>query len=351
MLRPLPAVLLAGLLAIPLASGGARGQAGADAEALWAAGLRARALDVMEQQLASRPDDDALRLALAGRQLELQRATAALATANPLGPEADGLRGMAYSVLARYAEAVPLLSAADPGQALMRVEALMALGRDGEADTALAAARAVVGDGDPRLLSLTGRRAAASGRHEDAVAAFRAALAADPLDRQALFGLGQSLVRSGHRDEGLAVLQRHRELLPLLDQRDSSLQALDLDRSHADSHAAVGDIERQLGLLESSQQRYRAAEALSDPADLAPIVLRHARLLAEDLHDLPGALALLDAATGTAADARLPVRAGDLLAAAGRTAEAIDRYRRALELRPGDEHIAQRLRALEEAPK
>ncbi|HZL99192.1 MAG TPA: tetratricopeptide repeat protein, partial [Planctomycetota bacterium] len=273
--------------------GPAAAQSG-DTQALWDAGRRAEALDAWAAQLAARPDDDALRLALARRQMEVSRFAAALETVGPLGETGDSLRGRALHQLYRYEEALPYLRPEDPFEGLLRVDALLALARRDEADAELASLARVRGEDDGPVLSLRGRRLLDQGRFAEAVPVFRAALASDPLDRQALFGLGQSLLRSGQPEEGQSVLQRHREILPLLDQRDFALQGLSLEPLHADGHAAVGDVERQLGLLDSAEQRYRRALELADGPALVPITLRFARLLAEDRRDPDAAVALLD---------------------------------------------------------
>jgi len=333
--------LLAGALRVALQD------PAADADPMWELGQRDQALAAWERELAADPADAVLRRRLASRLMEAQRWEAALRVAEPLGAEADGLRGSALFVLARYEEALRYLSAADPAQALLRVEALDALGRAQQADAAVEEAARVLGEGHPRVAVLRGRRLVAAGRFADALPHFRSAHAADPLDREALFGLGQALVRTGAREEGLALLQRHREVLPLLDARDFALQSLGLDPSHAANHARLGDAERALGRLDQAEAAYLHASALAgSAAELSPVILRHARLLHEDRGDLAAALALLDQALARAPDTRLAVRAGDLLAGAGRTAEARERYARALALRPGDAQIEQRLAAL-----
>ena len=106
-------------------------------QALWDSGHRADALDAWAARLAQQPDDAALRLQLAGRQMEVDRFAAALETAAPLGPEADALRGRALHQLYRYEEALPYLRADDPFEGLLRVDALLALGRSEQADTEL----------------------------------------------------------------------------------------------------------------------------------------------------------------------------------------------------------------------
>jgi tetratricopeptide (TPR) repeat protein len=314
-----------------------------DAETLWGTGRRSEALEQMASELERRPQDATLRRLLAERQMEVQRFAAALETAAPLGPELDGLRGQALYLLARYDEALQHLQPGDPLQSLMIVDSLMALGRGAEAEVALTDASRVLGADHPRVLTLRARGLAEAGRHAEAVPVFRQALAADGLDREALFGLGRALVRSGQREEGLAVLERHRQIVPLLDQRDFAIQSLALEPLHADSHAALGDVERELGLLDSAEQRYLRAAELAAADGLVPIALRHARLLAEDRDDLHQALARLDEADRRAPDARLRVRAGDLLAGSGSWAEALARYERALLLRPDEPQIQRRI--------
>jgi len=316
-----------------------------DGDALWAAGQRQAALAALEEQLARQPADDALRLHLAQRQSEAGRWEAALATAASLGPQADHLRGTALYILTRFEEALAFLDPADPGQCLMRLDALLALGRMDEADAAIAAAVAVRGADDEALAVLRGRWLAAHGRFAEAVPEFRAALVRDPLDRTALFGLGQALVRSGERTEGLALLERHRMLLPWLDKHDFALQALDLNPLHADHHAQLGDIERELQLLDSAELRYRRAEELADAGALVPIVLRHARLLDENRGTPQAAMALLDEAFTRVPDPRLAVRAADVALKSGHAAEAVTRLTRIARSRPGDAQIQQRLAA------
>jgi tetratricopeptide (TPR) repeat protein len=143
------------------------------------------------------------------------------------------------------------------------------------------------------------------------------------------------------------LLARHRELAPLIDQLDFALRAVDLAPRHASSHALVGDAERALHHTDRALQAYQLAARLATPDELAPIVLRLARLLEDDLQQVDEALAVLDGAAadpgGLAPDARLVVRAGDLLVRAGRWTEAVSRYERAQALRPRDGAIQQRL--------
>ncbi|HSS20456.1 MAG TPA: FG-GAP-like repeat-containing protein [Pyrinomonadaceae bacterium] len=49
-------------------------------------------------------------------------------------------------------------------------------------------------------------------KYPEAIAAFRVALAAEPYNATALYSLGQALMRSGQRDEGLSVTERFKQL-------------------------------------------------------------------------------------------------------------------------------------------
>lgn len=321
-----------------------------EAEALWAAGRRADAIARLEASLAEAPDDDALRLDLARRQLAVHRYAAAAETAGPLGAEGRSVRGPALYVLARYEEALPLLDRDDPDDVLMMLDALTALGRLDEADALTDHAADVRGADDAAVLVHRGQAAARSGDHAAAVTLFERSLAADPLDAAALYGLGTSLVRSGRRAEGLARLAEHRELVPKLDALDFARRSVDLDPAHADNHGVLGDAERALGRLAPAAAAYRRGlELASDGRAGVPIALRWARLLTEERDDVDGAVALLDDAWARFGDVRLPVRAGDLLADAGRIDEALARYDTALEAAPGQAAILARRAAAEDA--
>ena len=46
----------------------------------------------------------------------------------------------------------------------------------------------------------------------EAIAVFRAAMSVEPYNGSALYGLGQALLRTNQREEGLAITQRFKEL-------------------------------------------------------------------------------------------------------------------------------------------
>ena len=316
-----------------------------DPGALWAAGRRADAIHALQARLQASPDDRPLRLDLAERQLEVHWYSAALETVGPLGQEADRVRARALYRLGRWDEALVLLSRDDPGEILLRLEAQEVLGQDAGSEADLARASELLGADDPHLLVYQARAEARRGRWPEAVAAFRRAVASDPYDGAALFGLGRALISAGERDEGLAVLERHRTLVPLLDQLDFAERSVDLAPLHAPNHAAVGDAQRALGRLDEAQAAYARAIDLARGEELVPIALRQARLLAQDRSNVEGAVSALESAAARFPDARLFVRSGDLLMTAGRPLDAVQRFLRARELRPDDAQIAQRIEA------
>lgn len=314
-----------------------------DPAALWIDGHREEAIAALTAAVDKAPADRELRGRLVTWELQVHRYRAALDHMQPMAGSARALRGEALYHLGEYARAVELLSDDDPAQVLMRIDAFEALERFAESDASLVRARATLGAQDPRVLSCEGRRLAREARFDEAAAAFRAALAQDPLDGEALFGLGRALVQGGKRDEGLAVLEKHRRLTPLLDQLDFAQRGLDLAPAHAPNHTALGDAERALGRLDRAEAAYRAAARFATPEELVPNTLRHARLLSDDRGNAQAAIDLLVKTAEHAPDARLFVRAGDLMRDAQRESEAIAMYAKALALRPKDSEVQKRI--------
>jgi tetratricopeptide (TPR) repeat protein len=318
-----------------------------DPQTLWASGERLAAIEELDRRLsvgsADSPEDERT---LALWQLTVHRYAAALETCAAHAPGLDDLRGEALYALVRYDEALRYLDPDRPTHALLVVDALVALGELERADEALGRARGVLGQDDARLARFEGQAHARAARHPQAVERFRAALATDPLDQAALFGLGRSLVALGERDEGLTALAEHRRLAPLVDALDFARQSLDLAPNHAPNIASVAGAERDLGRLDLARDLYLRALDLAAPEELTPIALRAARLLEEDLKQPEPALSILRTALERASDVRLAVRAGDVAERLGRPEEARALWERALRARPDDAAIRQRLERL-----
>jgi Flp pilus assembly protein TadD len=148
-----------------------------------------------------------------------------------------GRRGEALEHLRRAA-------VLEPTSALYRfrlAETLNLLGQDCRED--LAAAREI-DRADPWINNLHGQLLAADGRHDEAVAAFRAALAAVPGDRDVSANLAEALVATGAREEAGRVLEAalasHPEDPRLLNQRGTlAARAREFARAIADYEKAL----------------------------------------------------------------------------------------------------------------
>ena len=329
-------------------------QASPEAERLWAEGERLVAIERMTAELEQRPGDELLRLSLVERELLTSRFEAALAHSEGLPVERRGLRGRALYFLTRYGEALDFLGEKDPDELLMRAEALRALGRLEEVDALLPRLREVLGPERVEVRLLEARGLLRRGESEPALELLRGVLRDDPLQAEALFTLGRALLRAGARKEGLLLLQRHRELVPLLDRLDFARRGVALSPRGGANQAALGDA--WLALVPHHSVRataeagaaYTRAFQLAGETELAPIALRAARFHHDAEGDLPGAIELLEEALQRVEDVRLRVRVSDYLSQAGRPAQALVHLRRARELRPRDEAIEQRIKRLED---
>jgi len=310
---------------------------------LWAKGARLEAIDAARKDVERDPRPETW-TRLVGWQLAVHRHRAALADAERCGAPCDDRRAEALYHLGEYERAVPLLDERDPTACLWKIDALEALGRFAESDAVLdrARAHAIV---DARFSGAEGRRHARNGDFAAAERAFRAALDVDPYDGEARFGLGRALVALGKKDEGLAAMAEHRRLLPLLDGVEFARRGVDLGPVHAPNWTALGDAERALGRGDRSDAAYRRAAELGRPEELTANALRWSRLYAEDRGDVQAAVDLLVRTSNRHPDARLLVRAGDLLLGARRASDAVTRFVEAQALRPNDDAIAKRLAA------
>ena len=344
--------LAAPVAAILCIDSAAHAMQGADARpadaagASWRAGRRLEALELEEARLAKQPASAPGEWArLAAWQLELHRPAAALASAQRCGTACTKERGIALFLLARYAECLPLLERGEPQGALMAIDACEARQDFAGSDRELDAALARFGRGDARLLAAEGRRHARQENWTTAVEAFRAALALDSCEAEAMLGLGRALLRTGARAEGLATMARQRELRAKLDVLDHALEAVDLQPAHGPNWTAVGEAEFGLGRLERALRAYERAEASCDAAQLVPNALRHAKA-ARAAGGLDAALAVLRRARARTDDPRLVVREADLLAEDGRLDESARLLEALAARRPDDRALRERLEAL-----
>jgi len=316
---------------------------------LWVAGRTDAAIARAREFVARHPEERETRELLIGWQVLLQQYQAALDDLGPAGGVVDrAWRGRILIGLGRYEEALAHLSVDDPEQAVARVQCLYALGRPDDAGDALEAAAGLLGADDAALAFWRGRLLAARAEHSAAIPHFRAALAREPLHMGALFGLGQSLLRTGARDEGRAVLERHRELVPLVDRYDFAVQSLSLAPTHGPNLAQVAGIEAELGLLDAARDRFQLACRMTTAEDAAPIALRAARFHEEVRRDPAAAVDLLASVGERFPDPRIWVRAADIAARAEQLREARSFLVRARDLRPADESILERLRQVDE---
>jgi tetratricopeptide (TPR) repeat protein len=312
---------------------------------LWDQGRRLEAIELLVERVEAEPADRDARLLLVRCELAVHRYTAALEHAAPLGEEVRRERGRALFMLTRYEEALEQLDASSAEQTLMVVDALEALGRFEEADRALERTIGLLGEERADVLVLLARRHDRHDRVDQAVATFRRAVAADPLDRAALYGLGRALLRAGEREEALAVLEQHRLLVPILDQLDEARRLIDMAPAHGPNHARVGDVERKLGRIERAEAAYLRAFELAEAEQIAPVALRLARLLAEDRQLVDEAVAVLREAGQRVEDPRPWVRAGDYRMEQGDALAALQLYFEAEKLRPRDAQIRERIEA------
>jgi tetratricopeptide (TPR) repeat protein len=183
----------------------------------------------LEQLLRNDPGNPTLRLALAEMERRLGRLDAAEKSLAPLSDE-DPLTRAARARLAIDRGAVEI------------ADRLLAEGPSGH----------------PALERLRGRLALGRG-DVAAVSHFRSALAADPDDRDTLFGLGQSLRAAGNAAEAGPYLEAARAR----DHLDWLIQNARASREHDDPKVsiAIGDACLALGRLPEAQGWYRLALA------------------------------------------------------------------------------------------
>lgn len=282
------------------------------------------------------------------------------------------LQGIVLQRLARPAEAASSFEhvvALAPDYVPARLKLAEALLEAGDIDASARAYAAIADQADaaPAVALGLGRLAALAGRHEEAAAHFRRAIALYPRFGAAYYGLALSERALGHRDQALAALDKHRELgaewpaiedpvtarvLTLKDDpRDNLRRGLALARE--------GDVAGAIDVLEAAIAR--RPSLAQERANLITLYGRqgnwtkaeeHYRVLlslgfnSDEAHYNYGVLLGMQqrwdeaAAAFKAAIAANPDHAlarnnlGQLLEREGRAAEAAVEYRRAVESRP-----------------
>jgi tetratricopeptide (TPR) repeat protein len=181
---------------------------------------------------------------------------------------------------------------------------------------------------ETKALLAEGKSLQDQGRHEEASVAFRRALALDAGHLPSLRGLGDAYAALGRIDEAVRVYE---ELL--------SLSSGDIEARAA--------LERCLTSRSASEEKQKKELALREK-------LGRADALAAAGENLQAAALYGEVAEGRS-DPLLFVRQGELFSAAGKEAEALHAYERALKSAPGDREIARRVetarKALEKAER
>jgi tetratricopeptide (TPR) repeat protein len=291
-----------------------------------------------------------------------------------------GADGRAYEQLQQVAKQAPDLAEAQFGLGLLLAEH----GREQEAEAPLMRATELT-PGDADAWYALGKCLADIRQEPRAEAAYRRALALNPRFVGALLGLGDLLARGGRDAEAIPLLTRARELEPGNPDGWRSLGAIRsrMARTPAEARAAEellrGAAQRApnsaaahdaLGMHLLRQGRYdeavpelRAAAAL-DPSDTGALFsLGRALRLAGRKEEAQQAFAEFARRNDYERQARylsmrigrmpenadLYVRLGDLHATHGARDRALFEYQRALQHRPGDAAIQQKLAALQHA--
>ncbi len=278
-----------------------------------AAALAAARAAVAEIERAQRAFGEGLETEEAEQQLRRARQLAGRFPGSPrcadLVMRAEGVvedaraRATEAALVAKLDEAQAHADAGRLAPALVAVAELLAVHADHREGRALAAAvRARRATGSDRTRE--GRAAATSGRHEDAIRAFEAALQADPAATGAQEGLDAS------RD---ALRRAREELQAVVDaaeqaQREAGPRAalvawaavLAVDASHAKALAQTERLRTQIARAEERAESGRAALAAGDPDG----ALSHLRQAAGALRGDPGLAESLAHAEAAAAELR-----------------------------------------------
>jgi len=197
-------------------------------------------------------------------------------------------------------------------------------GRHEEAISAYRRALSLGGNDDPDVHVELGNVLAESGAYPDAIEHLRRAVELDPEYAHGHFSLGRALEAAGATAEAEPHYRRATELLP----------------GHASAHAGLGRILRDLGRLAEAETQLR--RALESSPDLVPAHFDLANLLASTGRGeeaIDHYEAVLDLAPGFVP---AHVNLGSTYQLLGRFEEATEPYRRTVELEPenAEAHLA-----------
>ena len=225
------------------------------------------------------------------------------------------------------------------GDVALELSAMLAtLGRAGEADAYLREARALQPeDADAQHQFKLGERLRSQHRHEQAIAAYRAALERDPDHADAHAGLGESLHRVDQHDEAISTMSRALELGVKTD-------------TAATLHFLIAEAAQRVGRHEEAIRQLESALEL-DPEFVE--ALDSLARLHFDRQDYDQALLRFEAAAEARPDAASITNVGVVLFHMGRREEALASLDEALALDASYEtaiaNRAEVLRAIEEA--
>jgi tetratricopeptide (TPR) repeat protein len=201
----------------------------------------------------------------------------------------------------------------------------------------------------------------AEGRIAEAVPHFQEGIRLDPQDAKGLSNLGLALGKLNRPAEAVVEHRRAVQLAPQSAEVRSRLAyaltrtgqleealaefaaALRLDPTLIDARANMGGVLAQLGRPAEAAEQYEQV-LRQDPNYLAARV--SLGLICLQRNETDKALEHLQVAARLKPDPELMVLLGQALEAAGRTSEAIEQYRRALNVAPGHAQAQARLSAL-----
>ena len=236
-------------------------------------------LDKVRAHLEEHPNAPLFHYALGsllGTHDDLQGAIAAFETELDRRPNHFGsLLGLAtsHTLQGDLEAAVPLLERCreldpeHPGTAYQLGKNLSDLGRLEDAEPHLVAAAEL--EDQAKHFAELGKLHQRQGNDEAAEAAFRRAVAKDPLYPAAMYNLGQTLLRLGREDEGRELMAQHEEQAADYDRFDAAKQSSKVEGSTAGNFLMLAREHLARGDLDAAADAYHRAGEL-DPTLPAP---------------------------------------------------------------------------------